>query len=189
MQRGHNRKEWHYQLEYFEDEKRQSPLKLSHFPLFKFKITLKGFMKIRCQRTCVFFEIRTRDAQDKRSFSWSAVLFLWFVDLRISWWRINLAQINFFSVMFEWMPLLPSPFPETETFDPSARWLCTKIKHFLYFYFTPSLSLISVLDCGPFILFKTFLLYPPRCLEKEERMVCCEIGWRKSLSALFSSGE
>ena len=65
MQRGQNRKEWHYQLEYFEDEKRQSPLMLSHFPLFKFKITLKGFMKIRCQRTCVVFGIRTRTAADQ----------------------------------------------------------------------------------------------------------------------------
>ena len=165
------------------------PLDVVAFSTFQVQDNTQGFYENSMPKNMCRLRDSNSNSCGPMFYRFAAFFLLWFFDLRRIKRRINLAQINFFSVMFEWMPLLPSPFPETETFDPSARWLCTKIKHFLYFYFTPSLSLISMLDCSPFILFKTFLLYPPRCLEKEERMVCCEIGWRKYLSALFSSGE
>ena len=42
MQRGRRRKGWHYQLEYFEDEKRQTPLEVVAFSTFQVQDNTQG---------------------------------------------------------------------------------------------------------------------------------------------------
>ena len=152
------------------------PLKLSHFPLFKFKITLKGLYRgntcLRGGTSFMFFKI-------KNIFKKASVSD-WFDRGLIA--RKLVRSQSCLSVLLNFRSS-----PEAELFDPSARWLCTKIKHFLYFYSTPAYpwSLYSIVALSSFS--KLCVLYPPAVWKRRKWESLLRNRIRSDPNALFFS--